>query len=496
MDVPAFRDTHPPLTSLYLSLVMWLSGSSGETALHLGFIVFPLLAGVSAYALGRRFTDSSALAAALLLLATPAFMVMSHNLMGDVPMTAFWLAATAAYVYAVDRDSRPLLALAGLLATLAVAAGYQALALLALLPAYALLKGRLRWQTVLPLLLPLAAFAFFALFNLVEYGALPRFTHEQGLSVNGPDLADRAQGALLKIGGASVFPLLLLLVFGFRRRWRSLLIAAATLAILAGIYRRQSIPLPLATMLLYIVFLAAGLVVFMATGRELYAQLRRLWQGAPADRDFIFLAGWLFLITGGIVLLLPHATTKYYLPVLAPLILLLLRQLRRFPGGRVLVPGLTAAAVTLTLVTGMAVSAADYLWAQGYKDFALQFDERQQTDSTVWFVGEWGFRHYMEAQGYRYLTSASEAPAEGDLVVLTGLMEWPLAESLKARLELVETTEAGTRLPLRVMSFEAGAGFYGSHWGDLPYAYSRQPLERFEVYRVGAARPDGVYASS
>lgn len=488
MDVPVFRDTHPPLTSLYLSLVMWLSASSGETALHLGFIVFPLLAGVSAYALGRRFTDGSSLAAALLLLAAPAFMVMSHNLMGDVPMTAFWLAATAAYIHGVDKGDRLLLALAGVLATLAVAAGYQALALLLLLPAYALLKGRLRWQTVWPLLLPLGAFALFAVYNLAEYGALPRFTHEQGLSVRSADLLDRTQGALLKIGGASVFPLLLLVIYGFRRPGRWPLALAVTLAAAAGLYRFTAGQLPASATVFFTVFLAAGLVVFLVTGAELGSQLNRLRRGMRADRDFIYLAGWLFVITGGIILLLPHATTKYYLPVLAPLILLLLREMRRLPVGRRAFRGLTAAALVLTLAAGLGVSAADYSWAKSYKDFALGLGERYQTDGEVWFVGEWGFRHYMESQGYRYLTSASEAPAEGDLVVTTSLMDWPLAESVRARLEPLETMEADGRLPLTVMGFEASAGFYGSHWGDLPYAASRQPLERFEVYRVGAGR--------
>lgn len=485
----SFRDTHPPLASLYLSLVMWLAGSSEETVLHLGFIVFPVLAGISAYVLGRRFTGDSALATALLMLATPAFMVMSHNFMGDVPMIAFWLAATAAYIHAVDHDSRPLLALAGLLATLAVAAGYQALALLVLLPAYALLKSRLRWRTVLPLLLPLVAFALFALYNLVEYGALPRFAHEQGLSVSGPDLLDRAQGALLKIGGASVFPLLLLLVFGFMGRRRTLLVASLAAVVLAAGYLYASGTLPVTVMILFVFFMAAGLTVFLATGQELYRQLRRLRRGGAADRDFIFLAGWLFLVTGGIVLLLPHATTKYYLPVFAPLILLMFRELDRRQGSRSVIGGLSVAAVTLTLITGLAVSAADYRWAQGYKDFAMGVSERHQDGGTVWFVGEWGFRHYMEAQGYRYLTSASEAPVEGDLVVMTGLMDWPLADSVQTRLELLESSDTGTRLPLKVMEFEASAGFYGSHWGDLPWAFSRRPLEQFEIYRVGAARP-------
>lgn len=79
-----YLDTHPPLLTSFLSLLIWISGGASEVALHIGFIIFPALAAVSMFFLARRFTDSP-LAAALLLIVSPGFMVMSESIMTDVP---------------------------------------------------------------------------------------------------------------------------------------------------------------------------------------------------------------------------------------------------------------------------------------------------------------------------------------------------------------------------------------------------------------------------
>src|SRR5665811_1824611 len=138
-----YLDTHPPLFTSYLSLLIRLFGGSGEVGLHLGMIMFPVLAAVSMFYLGRRFTDSP-LTATLLLIVTPGFMVMSQSVMTDVPALSLWLAAIASYVYAIDRDDgrTRLLTLAGVFTSLAILTTYQSFSLLPLLFVYALLKRR------------------------------------------------------------------------------------------------------------------------------------------------------------------------------------------------------------------------------------------------------------------------------------------------------------------------------------------------------------------
>ncbi|MHB9111233.1 MAG: glycosyltransferase family 39 protein [Thermoleophilia bacterium] len=487
IDVPEFRDTHPPLDQLYLSAIMRITGSDSEWPLHLGFIIFPVIASFSMFFLARRFTRN-ALLATMLLLAAPAVMTSSHTLMGDLPMTAFWLAATTAYIYGVDRDDNHLLALAGVAGALAVFAGYQALALILLLPAYAWLRRKLTWKTGLPLLLPVLGFAAYALYSLYRYGALPRFKHARGLSLGGSSVLYRIEGSLVQLGGAAVFPLFAAGAYCLkRRRWMLLLPVAAGAAGLSCYYYTNIVFFPLATAVLFAVFLAAAGMVVVSISRESWMQLANAVRRRRVDTDFVFLAFWLLAMMSMVMLLLPHATAKYSLPFLAPLVLLVFRELESGIRSAATVSLVAALAVAVTFAAGVAVSAADNRLAQAYKDFSVGFEERYQPEGEVWFVGEWGLRHYMESEGYRYLTSASTEPAEGDLVVRAGLMDWPLNSSVVERLNLVDSTGVLSDNPIRVMNFPANAGLYGSHWGKLPFALSNRPVETFVVYRVGAS---------
>lgn len=486
-DIAQWRDTHPPLDQMYMSLMMRVTGSEEEAPLHLSFIVFPLLAGVSMFFLARRFTRN-ALLATLLLLATPVVMTMTHTLMADVPMLAFWLATTAAYIYGVDRGDRRLLALAALLGVLAVYAGYQALALTPLLGAYAWVNGKLNFRTLLPLLFPLIGFGLYALYSLEVYGAFPRFTHARGLSLQSDAVSNRIEGMFVQIGGASIFPLFLAGFFAVRRKRYLLLPVVVAVAVALGVYHYNQ-GFPLTSAVLYTAFMAAAGMAILAIVSEGIVQARNAYRRLPVDVDFIFLAFWLLSLMLVIGLLLPHSPAKYTLPFLTPLILLMMREAEGGIASRTLLRGLVVAALISTFVVANLVSAADFQLAKSYKNFALNVSENFQTDGTVWFVGEWGFRHYMESQGYQYLTSANEDVREGDLVVRPSFTDWPLAPSVTNRMQPLSSSEAEWGVPLRVMSYEGEAGFYGSHWGLLPYSITSTPVEKITVYRIGPAGP-------
>ena len=488
--VARFRDTHPPLDFMYLSLVMRVAGTTtSEAALHLGFILFPAIAGVSMFFLARRFVRS-ALLATLLLLATPAVMVMSHNLMGDLPMTAFWLAATAFYIHGADRDDGRLLAAAAVMITLAVFTGYQALALIGLLPFYSWLAGRLSLKTLLPLVLPLVSFGLFTWYNLAVYDSLPRFSHAQGLSLVGADILTRVKGMLAGVGGAFVFPPAMAAFFALRRKRYLLLPLVAAGAAVLALYQHSISAFPPLTTALFAVFVTAAVMLFLAILSETAIQAVRGIKRRPVDGDFIFLAGWTVAIAAAVTLLLPEASAKYYLPFLPPVIFLMIRETEAAISSARTLRLVMLAALAGTLITGAAVSAADYQLAQAYKDFSRSISASNSAGGTVWFVGEWGFRHYMEAQGYRYLTTADTSPADGDLVVKAGLMDWPLDPSVAGRMHLVATEAVNWDFPVRSMNFASSAGFYGGFWGMLPFSLTDQPLETFQIYRlVPAGQP-------
>ncbi|GBE57167.1 hypothetical protein BMS3Abin01_00076 [bacterium BMS3Abin01] len=483
-DFGVWRDTHPPVNSLYIALVMYLTGGDSEQPLHIAYIIFPLVAGISMYFLARRFTGYP-LPAALLLLATPVVMVMSHNLMADVPMMAFWLAATALYIYGVDRDDTLLLALSAAAVTVAIFTGYQALALLVLLPAYPLSTGRLSRKNSLPFLLPAVAFALFSLINISQYGELPRFSHAGGTSLSAQHVLDRTQGMLLQTGGVSVFPLIMIAVFSFNR-WRAVLLAAAVTAATAlGIHHYRSDDFTGAASLVYIILLTASLMLLAIVVSESTKQLIKAVRHRTVDTDFLFLALWFTVMLAGTLILLPHATAKYMLPFLAPVVLVVFRELGSLPVTAGWKKTAAVAAVVLTFLAGTSISIADYQLAGSYRDFAADFSGRYQTSGTVWFIGEWGFRHYMEAEGYKYLSSGNEEVATGDIIVSPGVADWPLAETVSSRMQPVETIEAHSGFPVRILGRQADAGFYGTYWGTMPFAISRTPVEIFQVFVVG-----------
>ena len=491
-DVASFRDTHPPVDELYLSLIMRVTGTTdSEVAMHLGFLIFPLITGLSMFFLSRRFIRS-ALLATILLLATPAVMVMSHNLMGDLPMTAFWLGATALYIYGVDRGDSRLLVAAGLAATLAIFTGYQALALIVLLPFYSWLAGRLSLKTLLPLALPVISFGLYGWYNLAVYDALPRFSHAQGLSFRGADIFTRIKGLLAGAGGATVFPPAMAALFALRRKRYLLLPVVAAGAAALALYQRHAFAFPVPATFLFAVFVTAAAMVLLMMATEAAAQLHRRLCRQETDHDFLFLAGWTVTIAGAVWLLLPEASAKYYLPFMAPVVLLMFREAEAVIRSAFTLRVIILATIAGTLITGLALSAADYQLAQSYKDYARNLSASAQTSGTVWFVGEWGFRHYMEAQGYKYLTTADTSPANGDLVVKAGLMDWPLDPSVTSRMRLVSATTAEWDFPVRSMNFASSAGFYGSFWGLLPFSITDQPLEHFQIYRLEPAPQGGT----
>lgn len=257
----------------------------------------------------------------------------------------------------------------------------------------------------------------------------------------------------------------------------------AGIASYVGLTQVQTGHYPVSTGILFTIFLTAGGIMLYAVAGDILINLWRYVKKQNVDRDYIFLAGWLIAVMGVVVILLPHATAKYTLPFLPPLVLILFKELEGLRLKR-LAKWLAIAAFGLTLITATIVSAADYTLAQSSRDFVSNFSERYGATGTVWFVGEWGFRHYMEAQDYRYLSSADESPAPGDIIVRAEFSDWPLAGGLRDRMQLIETSRAGWKVPVRVMNFDAGAGFYGTYWGGLPFAISSEPVEKFEVFRV------------
>lgn len=486
--------SHPPLVPYVMALVAWLAGGFKEVPLHLTFVLFAMGAALAMYDLAARFTRPPLLAT-LLLVSSPLFVMSAHSLMTDMPALAFSLAALALFIRGADGGAGRTMLIAGVLAGLAIVTRYSALLVLPLFGVYAVAQGRVR-QAWPALLGTAGVLGLWAAHNLAVHGELHilasarhyrLFFAEGGLDWAG--LLKKTLADLSGIGGTSFAAAVLLLATGLRRRVVTFGLSAFAAAMVfvarpAGIERLH----------LYSVLEVIAVAASFAGGVLLLVEA--LWPDREEtrglgvlDRDGAFLTSWLLLAGGGALLLLPFGAARYMLPVLPPLWILLVRRLRNHD------PGLsrTRPAARLVVGQGLALSlllgGVDEEYAGRYRELAVRIRE-SYPERDLWFVGEWGFRYYMSEAGGRYLKSSDDTPPQGGVVVrpeIAGMHE--ISPSLLARTALVEQLQLPGRWPIRLMNFEAKAGYYSHHWGYLPWAFSNAPLEKVEVFEVRSPGP-------
>ena len=481
-----FIDTHPPLTSSYLALLIDASGGESVPLLHLGFLIFPLLAAASMYSLARLFTRY-AMWAALLLMATPGVMVMSHSLMSDMPGLSLWLASIALYMHGLRRKSLGLMSICGVVITLGVFTSYQVLSVIPLLFVYALLRRSLSLQSILPFVLPLSSFFSYAVWHWVAVGFPPRFSYGVGEPLAWYSVVQKGGSAMLTLGGAMIFFAILMRVL-LTRRWDMVVYLAFLIPLwVSFVFQYLSGRYTAAAALGSMLFLPLGILLIYRIYADGWERLRKERRNKRADTVFLLL--WLSGVLFYVIVLLPYSSVRYLLPAFPPLILLFIRLVEdRFAGKRT-IRNLMLAAVVLTAVGGMLVAEADYELAVSNRQFArnqaVEYGRQAAlTGNHVWFVGEFGYRYYLEEQGFRELPKDTIVP-EGDIILQSPLADpRPFSEVMEDRVELVEIIGYRDLLPLRVTSFEAHAGFYGHFWGLLPFSFDTGNVEEYLVYRV------------
>jgi 4-amino-4-deoxy-L-arabinose transferase-like glycosyltransferase len=473
--MPTYHFTqHPPLLSYYLAAVHALTGRADEVAFHLAFAVFPLLAAAAFYFLARRFTTAP-VAATLLLVTTPAFLVMAHGVMTDVPFLALYLTTTAALVFAIDEARPRLVALAAAALVLCAFLQYRTVILMPLLVLYAWLHQRsVRWALLacVPALVLLALWSFY---TWVDLGIVHALDAGSWIELEWSRIATDAVGYLSFLGGATIAPVFLL--YAVRRELRrgatwmgSVAAAAAALLLLTESYTG-----PQKAVLALFVGLAVATLAWLVP--------RRLRAAGPESGDELFLASLVLVPLLSQVFLNIFASARSLLIALPFVVILFVRRFSRDEGaraGRVL-----AAGTVLTAVMGLAVAAADYRFAQAAREVAQAAAAQRPASGVTWFTAEWGFRHYAEREGLRYLTLSSPV-AEGDVLVVPDVScPAHLPPALVQRLVPGTSVSSTATGPLTLMSFAARAGFYSSFWGLLPYSVSGAPLERATFFRVG-----------
>jgi len=470
------RMVNPPLFHYYLAMVMKWGGSS-EAVLRASLIPFSILALFSMYFLGKRFSPYP-LSAAMLMALTPAYWLTSNSLLIDSMLIGVLLAGLWLFVAAHERRSPVLAWFGGLLLGLAMLVKYFGVIGIVLALVWVLLsRERRSWA---PGHGAFVAFALvqliWAFWNISTYGQSHLWaTLPRGMSSTGLFLIDKVFMTASFLGGGAVF---LLVAYALLLR-RSELIAGSLFAMLAAMGVMLASPLGGFTvsqsiqLTLWVGASAAFLIVVL------------LWGQSAKEKDQHFLLLWLGIGLVELIVVMPWTAGRYMLCLLPALCWLLTRLLSERDWQR-----WGAGILGVTGCVGLLVANADYAQANTIRRLAdvLTSDVRHQTSDVKgsYYLGDTfsGYEPYLKPLGWQ-AAFPNQTFAKGDLLLIPRYRQsswWRLPETL--RLELVDAYDFQSPLLVRVMDIPGSAGWYASVWGSLPYVFTRDPLERFEIYRV------------
>lgn len=482
----AASHSHLPLTAYYLALVRLIGGAE-EWVLHLAFLVFPLIAVVSFYDLAGHYVRHRLLAG-LLLVVSPAFLVLGHTLMPDVPLLAFWLLALSRLLRLRNQEAgRVDLILFGIGLLGAAFISLLAGGLLLLAGAFLIMSRNdlspiVRKSVWLILLL---APALWLAWYLRAYLHYDRFVLIQTLLHVGKReafdwslLGVKLVSFVVNTGAVFLCPLALWAVFS--GSWRTRL---GLLTLIASFF-----PFALwiegwswSHVTVFAVFFASGFLV-------MWEFVLLIADRGPRVRLLLL---WFFGILAACLLLFYAGSVRYVLLALPPVLIAWVRRVELSRWSDPLKLAVLVGGVLLTAATSLPIAVADYELAGLYRRTARElFAEYGGPNHRVWFTGEWGFRYYLEREGATLMTRHETGGRPGDIIVKPYVASpWVTVYDGNEWTSLLEQRVMDQERVIRLLDFSTHAGFYSTGWGILPVSFGQG--ERWEW--VNVFRIDRVY---
>ncbi len=522
----AIFNRNPPLLSYYLAPFIALFGES-DAVLHAALLPFPLIAAFSFLGISRRFCGEG-LAPTALLVATPAFLVLATTLMLDVPTLAMWLCS----LFALLRANETGLARWGWAAGFAAAAAglmkYVGFSIAPLLAAgVVLLSKELGWRRVAQMStvvgVPIAVWGLWGAYTYSVYGEV----HYLGSTDVVTDMKkwrtdefwNHTSTVFVYVGAALLFPIASWWVAVLQGAWGvsraasgagsgaaskaapeaasqaapgtgshalELAIAGVLIGTLVVVFvlpggdPPRRVPLDIEGSVLAALGFAGG---FLLVARNLRPKL------LLGDRTDHFLLLWLGGTLFFSLFLNWHVNAADALLAAPPLLLLLFRDPDLRPT-RVA----TVATALLAMPLSFGLAWAEMEQANSYRTAALNIaSEIGDQAGARYFVGQWGLQYYLERQGF----SAVIPPMYGRTDLETGdwiatarnIAQLDVSQNMSEyRMQQVWSRTIRSGLPLRTTNADAGTGFYSHHSGYVPWGWSNEPIEHFQLGRVRGRR--------
>jgi hypothetical protein len=456
-----------------LHRVGWL----GESALHWWLFVPALCLALAVHRWASSRKDCNPELAALLAIASPAFLVSATNVLPDVAMAACVTSALFLWMRGIDRDRTRDLVSASIACALGCLTKYFAVSLIPFLAWYAL-RGNVRAARWLPLLsmsaLPLAAYEAW----MWKQSGSPPFV--AGFRALGGDVRGDGGSAFARIvltivffGGACL-PSCGIAALRALRSARGV-VACTGFAALAAWFLSGSIGPATAQRGI----VSAELFVLALAGACVLVELARRWTRSVhgADRWMIAWIAWELSYAA----FLNWSVTERGLVTSASLFAILaassVRESRLLPGVRALIAGVP---LILALLVGVTLNRADRDIAESGERAAADLVAPFVRDGkTVWFQGHWGFQYYAEASGAKPMEpsvgqrgkagdDSRTLVARGDVVVIP-MLNTNIAGVPRDEYTLLETRAYPIAAWITTLGPMSAAGFYSSALGCLPF---------------------------
>lgn len=502
------KTDNPPFLSYWLAPVYAIFGAN-EIALHVWMLPFLLLFAFAMGTLSRRFTNGSVWPLLIVLL-SPA-VVVSGNIMRDVPAAAMATAAVALFVTGTDRDRWGYVLAGGLLAGIAVVTKYSAVILMPVMAVYPLMKRKPKY--LFGLLFGAAIPELWLVHNYFLHDKLHILAIKEDKADLPYDWKDKLAAAMV-ITGASFLLFPALAVGAARRREGavpSIAAAAAVLTMLlliahhlprlSNYVRPTNVKEHVWGMMQYDLWAMMGaMVVVWTIGSALFASGRWLSRDPePEALDSLFLLWWMIGPYFCGVFFVGFPAVRHVLPAAAPIALLAVRYAQRGVAPRDRwVAAAFGVAIMLQAALAFWTSAADYGYADSYRRVAREVVEEFKTPegNEIWFSGHWGWQHYAAEAGMKPITrnivespgaepKPAPAPKAGDIVVEPQTVhKGAMPGWLYGRLEPIKEIRVPANLGMTVMDW-AYASFYNTSGTAAPMRFVKgKPYEVFKVYRV------------
>lgn len=476
---PIFKaTTNPHLMSYFLAPFAFWFGQS-EMALHAACMFFYFLFAYAVYILGNRFCRNPFLVS--LFVMTSAAVVVSGNVMRDVPAAALATAGIAFFIYGMDENKKWIASTGALLCGLSLVTKYSCAVAIPVLLLYPLLKRKPAFCIcVLPSLLILG---LWCVHNKIMYDSVHiLYLFMERSSEQGITHADKWWGALVILSSSLyLFPLL---VWGYflNKNW-FLLLSISLFSIFSCLYVQSVLDGEADFQFLF--WMTGGIILLLSI---IVFSFSALWKfiRIPFDEDaadVMFLFAWFMAPFLFSILFVPFQAVRHLILALPPLALLSFRIME--PVSTKWWKPVAYSLLAMQFFITINVQRADYELANVYRNFAGEtLQNWNASDKDHWFIGHWGFQYYMNRAGVMQVRQG-ELPKPGDYVFIAAT---PVPESFPGKLALVDTIKFESKIPITVMNMR-GASFYAlinnPYAQNLPYRfYQDTPLEIIQIFAV------------